>query len=66
MNQKIKLKNDTQMNTGYQGRGIPTQSKIFKAGTEVFYNKQKTLSGTYHNIWIIENGIRWEASKKNN
>jgi len=64
MDKKIKLKNDVIMNARYQGRGIKTQYKLFKAGTEVFYYQQKTLSGTYHNIWIIENGIKWEASKK--
>lgn len=61
---KIILKKDTQMSTGYQGRGILTEYKTFLAGTEVFYEKLKTLSGTYHTIWIIENGKRWEASIK--
>lgn len=64
MDKKIKLRNDTQMNTGYEGRGIPVQYKTFSAGTEVFYNKYRTSSGIYHNIWVIENGIKWEASKK--
>jgi hypothetical protein len=65
MANKILLKQDTEMNTGYQGRGIPTQVKIFPKGTEVIYNKQITKAGIYHTVHLIDkNGTRWEASKK--
>jgi len=60
---KIILKNDTTMSTGYQGRGFVTEYKTFKAGSEVFYNKLETKSGTYHTVWAIEDGKKWEASK---
>ena len=61
---KIRLKEDLVMTTDYAGRGNSTKGKIFPKGTTAIYTKQETLSGIYHTCSVIENGIKWQATKK--
>ena len=61
----INLKQDTLFTSGYhRGKRIPSETKVFPAGTEATYIKQVTKSGTYHTAIIFEGVTVWEANKK--
>lgn len=64
MKRKITLKRDTEMSTGYRGRGIPSRMIVVPAGTVVDYAVMITKTGTYHTVYAVKDGIGYEASKK--
>jgi hypothetical protein len=61
---ELALKEDTVFSTGYLGRGIPSKSRVFPAGSKYIYTKKVTRSGIYHTATIKAEGFIWEANRR--
>jgi len=67
MTKKIILKADTEMHSGYRGKGQPVVSRVFPKGTEAVYNRTELNDGRIiHTVKVKADGELWEAVKQEN